>query len=103
MPRCTSAHAPSPNCVAERAHAIRFTVWRIPMHHVVVHAHCYQPPRENPWLEMVETEPSAAPDHDWNARIDRECYARLARAEARPAYKRAFAAQLAVFEGRSAE
>ncbi len=53
------------------------------MHHVVVHAHCYQPPRENPWLEMVETEPSAAPDHDWNARIDRECYARLARAEAR--------------------
>ena len=48
------------------------------MHHVVVHAHCYQPPREDPWLELVETEVSAAPDHDWNARIDRECYARLA-------------------------
>ncbi|MBL0171853.1 MAG: DUF3536 domain-containing protein [Gemmatimonadaceae bacterium] len=53
------------------------------MHHVVVHAHCYQPPREDPWLETVETEPSAAPDHDWNARIDRECYARLAQAEVR--------------------
>ena len=53
------------------------------MHHVVVHAHCYQPPRENPWLEVVEAEPSAAPDHDWNTRIDRECYARLANAEAR--------------------
>ena len=53
------------------------------MHHVVVHAHCYQPPREDPWLEAVETEPSAAPDHDWNARIDRECYARLAATELR--------------------
>ncbi len=53
------------------------------MHHVVVHAHCYQPPREDPWLEVVEAEPSAAPDHDWNARIDRECYARLGEAEAR--------------------
>lgn len=53
------------------------------MHHVVVHAHCYQPPREDPWLEVVEAEPSAAPDHDWNARIDRECYARLALSETR--------------------
>ncbi len=53
------------------------------MHHVVVHAHCYQPPREDPWLEVVETEPSAAPDHDWNARINRECYARLAATELR--------------------
>lgn len=53
------------------------------MHQVVVHAHCYQPPRENPWLEVVESEPSAAPDHDWNVRIDRECYARLAAAEVR--------------------
>ncbi len=53
------------------------------MHHVVVHAHCYQPPREDPWLESVASEASAAPDHDWNARIDRECYARLAAAEVR--------------------
>lgn len=50
---------------------------------VIVHAHCYQPPREDPWREVVDAEPSAAPDHDWNARIDRECYARLAAAEVR--------------------
>lgn len=41
---------------------------------VVIHAHFYQPPREEPWLELVEQEPGAAPDHDWNARIERECY-----------------------------
>lgn len=41
---------------------------------VVVHAHFYQPPREEPWLELVEAEPSAAPFHDWNRRIERECY-----------------------------
>jgi len=45
---------------------------------VVVHAHFYQPPRENPWTGVVEAEPNAAPDHDWNARIARECYAPLA-------------------------
>lgn len=52
---------------------------------VIVHAHCYQPPREDPWLELVDVEPSASPDHDWNARIDRECYARLAATEVRVA------------------
>lgn len=53
------------------------------MTYTIVHAHCYQPPREDPWLEVVEAEPSAAPDHDWNARIDRECYARLGAVELR--------------------
>jgi hypothetical protein len=47
-----------------------------------VHQHLYQPPREDPWLEVVPIEPSAVPDHDWNARINRECYARLGGAEA---------------------
>ena len=56
---------------------------------VIVHAHCYQPPREDPWFEVVETEPSAAPDHDWNARINRECYARLGGVEIRARDKRA--------------
>jgi uncharacterized protein DUF3536/glycosyl hydrolase family 57 len=45
---------------------------------IVIHGHFYQPPREDPWIELVEREPSAAPDHDWNTRIDRECYSPLA-------------------------
>jgi hypothetical protein len=40
----------------------------------VIHAHFYQPPREEPWLELVEREAGAAPFHDWNRRIERECY-----------------------------
>ena len=42
--------------------------------HVCIHGHFYQPPRENPWLEEVEREESAAPSHDWNERITFECY-----------------------------
>ena len=42
---------------------------------VCIHGHFYQPPRENPWLETVETQESAAPYHDWNERICSECYA----------------------------
>jgi hypothetical protein len=41
---------------------------------VVLHGHFYQPPRENPWLGYVETEASAAPHHDWNRRVEQECY-----------------------------
>lgn len=41
---------------------------------ICLHGHFYQPPRENPWLEEVEIQESAAPWHDWNERISEECY-----------------------------
>jgi alpha-amylase/alpha-mannosidase (GH57 family) len=46
-----------------------------PKRFICIHGHFYQPPRENPWLETVETQDSAAPYHDWNERICAECYA----------------------------
>jgi alpha-amylase/alpha-mannosidase (GH57 family) len=42
--------------------------------YVCVHGHFYQPPRENPWIEVVEQQESAWPFHDWNERITAECY-----------------------------
>ncbi len=42
--------------------------------YLTVHGHFYQPPRENPWLESIEKQDSAAPFPDWNARINVECY-----------------------------
>ncbi|HJS74873.1 MAG TPA: DUF3536 domain-containing protein, partial [Vicinamibacteria bacterium] len=46
-----------------------------PPRYVCVHGHFYQPPRENPWLEAIEPQDEAAPYHDWNERINAECYA----------------------------
>jgi hypothetical protein len=41
---------------------------------LAVHAHFYQPSRADPWTGRVPEEPSAAPFHDWNTRVDAECY-----------------------------
>ena len=45
------------------------------MKYICIHGHFYQPPRENPWLEAIEPQDEAAPYHDWNERINAECYA----------------------------
>lgn len=43
-----------------------------------IHGHFYQPPREDPWLDKIFPEGSAAPFRHWNERICRESYGPLA-------------------------
>jgi hypothetical protein len=41
---------------------------------LVVHGHFYQPSRTDPFSGRVPRDPTAAPAHDWNARVSDECY-----------------------------
>ncbi len=41
---------------------------------LIVHAHFYQPPREDPLTGRIPTETGAAPYANWNERIHAECY-----------------------------
>lgn len=41
---------------------------------VCIHAHFYQPPREDPLTGEIPPEPGAAPFTNWNERIHAECY-----------------------------
>jgi alpha-amylase/alpha-mannosidase (GH57 family) len=45
---------------------------------LVIHAHLYQPPREDPRTGDYPVEPGAAPYHDWNEKIAVECYRPIA-------------------------
>ncbi len=39
-----------------------------------IHGHFYQPPRDDPFTGVIPEEIGAAPFHDWNAKINSECY-----------------------------
>ena len=44
------------------------------MGRVVLHLHCAQPERRNPWTGWIDAEPSASPDRNWHERVLRESY-----------------------------
>ena len=45
------------------------------MRQICIHGHFYQPDRIDPWTGRVPRQRSAAPYHDWNERVNVECYA----------------------------
>ncbi len=67
-PQSLSAAEPATEKAHESVQSIATGVY------ICVHGHFYQPPRENPSLDTVGRQPSAAPFHDWNERILHESY-----------------------------
>ena len=41
---------------------------------IILHGHFYQPPRENPLVDLIPDQPSAKPHANWNERVYSECY-----------------------------
>ena len=41
---------------------------------IILHGHFYQPPRENPLVDIIPNQPSAKPHANWNERVYSECY-----------------------------
>src|SRR5262245_12463483 len=66
--------APVNHPVARRRAALMKPEAAKPPRYVCIHGHFYQPPRESPWLDIIEVQDSAHPFHDWNERITAECY-----------------------------
>lgn len=48
--------------------------WLMPLQSLCLHAHFYQPPREDPLTGRIPSEVGAAPFRNWNERIHAECY-----------------------------
>lgn len=46
----------------------------MPINYFSIHAHFYQPPREDPLTGIIPVEPGASPFPNWNERIHAECY-----------------------------
>ncbi len=47
---------------------------QLPTHAFCIHGHFYQPPREDALTGKIPEERGASPYHDWNARINDQCY-----------------------------
>jgi len=52
----------------------------MPLCHLCIHGHFYQPPRTDPFTGHIPREPAAAPYANWNERITAECYAPIVQA-----------------------
>lgn len=44
------------------------------MAQIALHAHFYQPPRDDPWSGEIDVHPDAAPYRDWNQKVHAEAY-----------------------------